>query len=941
MKTSKRILSTFMAVIFVLTSFTAPTFAAFTDLDENSNSYTAVNVLNKLGIINGYDDGAGNFSFKPENNVTRAEFTAMLLRTRGMGSLGSTSLENPPFPDVTTSDVSWAIGNIRTARELGIINGYDDGTFKPNNNVSYEEAIKMIVCALGYGDMGAEGTFWYSKYLMTATSLGFLDGAGGAVTTPATRATIAKMLYNCLEVKLAENNVVTEKTILENDLRLTKNVGYIDSNTEISLSAPDSTLRDNEVEITTLNANGVYETFAYKVEDASEYEDMLGAQITFYYTIDKSSNYRHLIMATVKNTEIVEISADMIENYTNTGIEYYRSEDAQRTTIANIGANSVVVYNDKLFGANKATSTFDTYCREQQSRGVDAMPTIGSVKLLDRDGDNEYDVVFIDSYTAWIASSVTSSNKKIVDTVLRKGLPTDQTELVLDVEKSDVSLKIVDAKGKSIAFNSITRGSVISIKESNNGKRVVTAVVSNNTVNGKVSATNTKGGVTINGKEYKFSKQAPWESGAVSTLTGMVAPTYGDSGKFYLDSEGRILAFDKTESTSNQQYGYLNRAVLDTENFDEELTLLIATKSNPNGTRYTVTNKSKLNGAAPSSLTSFEQALQGETVIKFSTKGSNEIDEIITSEPSAANGNDIVDNKLYKYTSVSQSTPLKYDKNSKELGDMIYIENATFIINVENPSKYKIMKITDFQDNVDYNVEFFDVTTTDSAKVVVVHGGRTNIDKLLGSSPVVLIDEVEEGENYVISDVNGNKYVLSSEDSVTNTVAETLAKGDIVRLGGTEGRYTLKPNKTDSSGYVIFSLGINSPTGKFEDQTEGTAVVYQALWGSVYKKYDGERLIVSKTILEGWDGTGTAPTVSPEEVSIPKSGFSNAKIYRIKVNAQDGKTVIEDTTSDGVDNTLEGLRYYDETGTTIPRPAEVFIHMTSLRTVKMMVIVER
>jgi len=170
MKFAKRLLSAVLVCSVMLTCFVVmPVSAAFTDVKDTDRNAQAITVLNKLGIINGYDDG----TFKPNNNVTRAEFTAMLLRTRGMGSVGSTSLENPPFPDVTTSDVSWAIGNIRTAREMSIINGYDDGTFKPNNNVLYEEAVKMIVCALGYGEMGAEGAFWYSRYLMTATSLGF------------------------------------------------------------------------------------------------------------------------------------------------------------------------------------------------------------------------------------------------------------------------------------------------------------------------------------------------------------------------------------------------------------------------------------------------------------------------------------------------------------------------------------------------------------------------------------------------------------------------------------------------------------------------------------------------------------------------------------------------------------------------------------------------
>ena len=115
MKTSRRMISALLALVFVLTSIiTVPVFAAeFTDLASTHDAYTAITVLNKLGIINGYEDG----SFKPDNNVTRAEFTALLLRTRGMGNIGSTSIENPPFPDVTTSDVAWLSATSEQLRE--------------------------------------------------------------------------------------------------------------------------------------------------------------------------------------------------------------------------------------------------------------------------------------------------------------------------------------------------------------------------------------------------------------------------------------------------------------------------------------------------------------------------------------------------------------------------------------------------------------------------------------------------------------------------------------------------------------------------------------------------------------------------------------------------------------------------------------------------------
>ena len=246
MKMSKRILSLLLVTVFILTTTFATTVSAavFSDVPDTESYAAAVNRLNTLGIINGYEDG----TFKPLNNVTRAEFTAMLLRTRGMGDIGSMELTDPPYPDVVSDDVSWAIGNIRTAKNLGIINGYEDGTFRPSNDVLLEEAVKMVVCAIGYADYSPEGVEWYTKYMTTATSIGLLKSVDGVLGTPATRLCIAQILSNLLDVNVANNNQATGDSALK-ELGYTEKKGLIASNADTSLVSPDIDLRDNEIYI--------------------------------------------------------------------------------------------------------------------------------------------------------------------------------------------------------------------------------------------------------------------------------------------------------------------------------------------------------------------------------------------------------------------------------------------------------------------------------------------------------------------------------------------------------------------------------------------------------------------------------------------------------------------------------------------------------------------
>ncbi len=951
MKLSKRLLSMLIVVVFCLTSFAvAPVSAAFTDLTEEHYAYDAVNVLSKLGVINGYEEN-GSFNFKPDNNVTRAEFAAMLLRTRGMGNVGSTSLENPPFPDVTTPDVSWAIGNIRTARELGIINGYDDGTFKPNNNVSYEEAVTMIVRALGYGEMGSDGAFWYSKYIMTATSLGFLEGAGGAIATPATRATIASMLYNCLEVNLAENNAITDKTILEDDLKLTKNIGYISSNPTISLSKPDANLRADEVEIT---VSGVAST--YKVDDASKYNDMLGAQIEFYYQNDFNSGLKTLLLATVRNSTTIKIDASLIQSASASGISYFKTEDAQRETNVGISPTSVVVYNGNLYGsAADSTSTFATYYAAVSGN----MPEVGSVELLDRDGDNVYDVVFVYDYDVYFVSSVTPSDYKITDNDLRKGMSDSDRQITLNYKADDINFYTAD--GTATSFSAIKKGSVIFVAESNHVGGAKDVIVCNDTVSGKVTGTSSSKGYTINGKNYKDSALAPWKkviTGATPSLT--TAPVMGDNAKFYLDMEGNIIWYDKTEAASNQQYGYVTGMKIDTDNFEESALVNIVTKSNTSGTRYEVTTKTKLNGAPITSLSTFKTDLDNandgaenndfEQLVKFSTTKGTEIEEIITCEPQAA-GKDIVADKLFRHSGIDETVDCSYSSSSKEMtqnGTKIYLGNATIIAAPSytgTAGKYKFMSTSSIV-NGNYKIEVFDVTKTNSAKVVLIHDGAATVTGVTGNSPAIVIAEIRQesigGESrYVIDGYEGKnrkEWTLSNTDSATIATAPTLQKGDMIRVGTDfDNYYTVKADD------IIFSMAANyrdtaitkaPDAGVYpKDESVNGKVACKFVWGSAYQ-YDGDsgdRFIVS--VDSALLGVGGTPTGDP--FVMEKDDFKNAQIFKFKANETE---LIHDVTADGYESVLAGLTYSDSTSV----PSELFIYMTGTADqVETMIIVER
>lgn len=113
----------------------------FTDVAEDTWYKDTVNQAAALGIVNGYEDG----TFKPESEITRAEFTAMLTRLTGDNLTGEL-----PFDDVAPSH--WGYDSIYSAYSAGYMNGYDDNTFRPDIPITRAEAVKMINMAFDRTD---------------------------------------------------------------------------------------------------------------------------------------------------------------------------------------------------------------------------------------------------------------------------------------------------------------------------------------------------------------------------------------------------------------------------------------------------------------------------------------------------------------------------------------------------------------------------------------------------------------------------------------------------------------------------------------------------------------------------------------------------------------------------------------------------------------------
>lgn len=192
------------ALILILTILISGNFIcafAFSDVTSEHKNYEAIVLLSEKKIITGYDDN----SFKPDNSVTRAELCVMFARAAGYKKYSGNFEAELPFTDVSKD--YWAEDYIHYAYNNGIVNGMGDGTFLPAAGVTYEQAVKMLICFAGLEEKAEaykSDDVWYSGYLQIAYDYGLTDNINTVISKQSTRADIVQLLYNAYQKNLID-----------------------------------------------------------------------------------------------------------------------------------------------------------------------------------------------------------------------------------------------------------------------------------------------------------------------------------------------------------------------------------------------------------------------------------------------------------------------------------------------------------------------------------------------------------------------------------------------------------------------------------------------------------------------------------------------------------------------------------------------------------------
>lgn len=575
MKNLKKLVSVVLSLAMVISAMAVTVSAkSFGDVDTTAGYYEAVNVLSDLAILEGDDQG----NFNGDADIKRSEFAAVVCRAMGQENAANGSKGTTIFSDVSAEH--WASGYINWAAQQKIVNGKGDGIFDPDAPVKYEEAIKMLVVALGYEPLATQKGGYPTGYFVVAASNGINSGINLSGSDNAPRSVVAQLTYNALDVPLMDAGYITiggyneyniydgtdnaRRTLLSYYLDITKVKAEV---LETAISNPELAKKggDNRVKLELINSykfdwddilDGDYDnTSSYNkmtlyAGDTSA-EDYLGYTVVAYIGLDENDDYvLKAITPDTKSVDILEVTDNFdVVDYSTGTFEYYENADDLRTQEVDLADEFTVYLNGQVADDEEAT--------------FNGIPENASkVVFMGSKSSGDYDKVFVTQYVYDVVNEVnvedeivnmsilgdldlsTERNAKFTyNMTLEDGTPID----LEDLEVNDV-LNIICASPDYLDDEDITYMDI---------------VVTRKTVEGNVTeeVDADEGKYVINGEEYKV----------VPSSKGGPVISVGDAGRYLLTVDNKVIYQDDEwtgEEGSSKNYGFITK-IGSTEQFGE------------------------------------------------------------------------------------------------------------------------------------------------------------------------------------------------------------------------------------------------------------------------------------------------------------------------------------------------------------------------------------
>ncbi len=736
-----KIISGIIAIGLLISSLALPA-AAPASGAETGRGGAIFEKLVALGIFDGSEGYADN------SEITRGAFTRSVMKL--CGDAADVYKADNAFGDVnpTSDDGKY----ILAAYAMGFVNGNGDGNFYPESTISFAEAIKLTVCAIGYKPVAEAGGGYPGGYINAAIKAKLFSGMGSESGTALTWNDAMILIENALDANIcvadvSESNkyyIKDDSTILSERYSIYKTDGIVEANEYTDLMSADSDVEPGRVIIGDVE---------YDI-GATGAADFLGMNTEIYYMDDGKVKRPKLMYITLKDDDnrITVLGEDDISSADKTEITYV-SADKVRT--AKIDGNATMIYNGKM--------------AELTAKRL--IPEYGTVTLIDNDGDSVYDVVKVMNYEPYAVQNVSAVTKSV---------RTKQGVIIELDENSEDYYAVIKNNEETKTFEDIKSGQIILYAESETSEKPIkTALLSDKKVSGRVTAVSASDNkISIDDEEYEIKP----------SLKSMIK--LKTEGVFYIDARGRIVY---TDYTSDIVYGYLTG--IKTEGLGDVVCRIFT--ENSHWVTLVMNDKIKLNGKTVTASAAKDSL--GATpddycqLIRYLVNNDGKITAIEIAEniPSGSDGEaDAIQKDIFRLSVESSQI---FRTSAYSFNGLITVGTGTKIFAVSSDAasldedNVMMKSISDIEDGETYSFKAYNVNGVRTAPVLVIYDYNATAlsDMMLvrNSSGEMLSndDTCPALEGYL----RGLKLTMpvSLRDSSPVKDIKTLKSGDVITFG--------------------------------------------------------------------------------------------------------------------------------------------------------------
>ncbi|UED77814.1 S-layer homology domain-containing protein [Brevibacillus sp. DP1.3A] len=550
--------------------------AATTAPKMDADMEKTVKRLEALGLVAGY----GNGEYGVDKTITRAEFATLVVRARGLEQGAKLAQFSNSYTDVKSTD--WFAGFVNVASGEEIVKGFPDKSFKPQNQVTYAEAVTMIVRALGY-EPSVKGV-WPNSMISKASELNIAR----SITTPnnaATRGDIFKMLDNALRVDLMQQvefgtdirHEITKETLLTKYLKVTvrdmewaQESGNDSDDLPLVTNVPAIGLGKIKANEVTLNGKdaGIGNT-TYKVADGINANDFAGQHVQVWIKDDRED-----VIVWMEGSTDEEVIMDRVSEFTLKGKTFEDAKDLSNSDLADLkleldasgktyrfNKNSQVTYNFTRF--NDAVDGLKEIIKDNS-----ATPgyTFGAKVVLDNNNEIAYIHVIDDQtinkeeegvkYGSEVISKIDADKKKITNR------DNDKFNELEDKEEGKDFLVFLN--GKPAKFSDLKEGMVYSVYYADGDEDKLLVFATDTVVEGKVdkvvSRNNNDYRLTIGDKTYRIYEGATFSDDGNKDVQDidkdhwdLVDSLDDETVKLYLDASGRVRHIETKDAIDDRK----------------------------------------------------------------------------------------------------------------------------------------------------------------------------------------------------------------------------------------------------------------------------------------------------------------------------------------------------------------------------------------------------